>query len=198
MTSLVLHRITKASPDIEEMLPRILSLSNEIFGSSPELTKYAALAVWRDRLRLPGAFIVYLAPSPAPHLLVASGIAPDDESSHPSLHATASSPVAFLFAQPRTHAPPLASGVKQTVHIWLAGVLPARRRAGNLGRLVRTAEAAAAAGVLTVSTVPERYPDMWWWLTRRGWVVERQIGGGKVLLVKTLASVGNGTGDTVV
>ena len=66
-----------------------------------------------------------------------------------------------------------------STHIWIAGVLPAYRKAGCLSRMVAALDDVEH---LTVCTYPARFPDMWAWLNRRGWVQERKLDGGRVLL----------------
>lgn len=187
MPSLVLFKLTSASNDVEETLQRIFTLSNEVFGSTPGSSKYSNLEVWKKRLALPGAFILYLAPSSAAQeaLSIASLLRTDGLS--PVAASTPRTPVAFLFLHPQTHPYTLSMDVTDTLHLWLAGVASQQRRKGHLGRLIREAEDIAGTGaVLTTCTIPERFSDMWWWLTRRDWIVERQLEHSKVLLAKTL------------
>ncbi|KZT65515.1 hypothetical protein DAEQUDRAFT_731331 [Daedalea quercina L-15889] len=155
--SLILHRCT-ADDKLSTTLEKILRLSNSIFGTEPQ-SKYASFDEWKRRLSAPGSVVVYLAPQTSPAL-----------------------PVAFLFTHPRHHSPPLAHGETDSLHIWLAGVTPEKRKEGCLATMV------AALGfipVLTVCTTPDVYPDMWRWLMGRGWSVERELSGGKVMLSKT-------------
>ena len=144
------------------MLPRILSLSNTIFSAEPT-SKYASLPEWQIRLAKPSSLIVFF-----------TALGNDAE-------LAGVEPIAFVFAHPRVQSPPLHDGTTESLHIWLAGVLPRWRKAGCLGRLV-DALAPGPGRHLTVSTVPAVYPDMWSWLQKRGWMVERELSEGKFLL----------------
>lgn len=84
-----------------------------------------------------------------------------------------------MFAIPRVTEPPLRNGRAESTHIWLAGVLHEWRKGGCLARMVRELDGIEQ---LTVCTYPTRFPDMWRWLTHRGWVQERELADGKVLL----------------
>jgi len=154
-TTLELHRLEYGSPELANVLPEVLRLSNAIFGAAPH-SKYASLEEWKRRLSSPGSVITYLSPPASP-----------------------THPVAFLFAHPRHHTPPLAGGETDSLHVWLAGVLSERRKEGCLARMMA---ALGSSRVLTVCTTPDTYPAMWKWLTGRGWSVERELGGGKMML----------------
>ncbi|KAH9916636.1 uncharacterized protein B0H18DRAFT_1037845 [Fomitopsis serialis] len=154
-STLELHRLDYGSPELANVLPEVLRLSNAIFDTDPH-SKYASLEEWTRRLSAPGSIIAYLSPPSSP-----------------------AHPVAFLFAHPRRHTPPLAGGETDSVHVWLAGVLPERRKEGCLARMVAVL---GSAQVMTVCTTPDAYPVMWKWLMGRGWSVERDLGGGKVML----------------
>jgi hypothetical protein len=93
----------------------------------------------------------------------------------------ADKPVAFLFAHPRTHLPPLQDGTIESMHIWLAGVLPEWRKSGCLQRMTREVVTDPEL-TYTVCTTPSIFPDMWPWLLKRGWRQERDLGEGKVML----------------
>ena len=161
MSSSAISRLTSESPNLDDMLPRVVTLSNAIF--LPDTTsKYASIVYWRTRLAEPASVILYL---------MATSLEGSDE------------PVAFLFAHSRTHTPPLHNGTTESLHIWLAGVLPDRRRGGLLGKLVEELSATADRR-LTVCTYPSVFSDMWHWLQRREWYVERELQEGKVLLSK--------------
>ncbi|CCM01105.1 uncharacterized protein FIBRA_03153 [Fibroporia radiculosa] len=153
--SLELHRLTASSQNVAEMLPTLLALSNSVFSADLG-SKYASLGEWRKRLASPAAVIIFLAPSASPDR-----------------------PVAFLFAHDRAHESPLSHGERQSLHVWLAGVLPERRAEGCLSKMMSALD---TAPVLTVCTTPAEYQDMWGWLTRRGWATERELDGGKVML----------------
>ena len=153
-SALQLHKL--ASPD-DPLLPTVLALSNAIFNTDPsEDATHGSLAEWQARLARPSSFIVYLAP-------------PTE---------AAPQPVAFLFMIPRITNPPLRNGVIESTHIWLAGVLPEWRRGGCLATMVAALD---DIDPLTVCTYPSRFPNMWAWLNRRGWVQERELGEGKVM-----------------
>jgi len=152
--ALELQQLDPSSP---ELLQRVLELSNTIFCATPD-SKYASIAVWRERFSHTASVILYL-----------------------SRPQTPDRPVAFLFAYPKTHVPALSGGESETLHIWLAGVIPERRKEGCLARMI---SALPSLSALTVCTRPADYPDMWNWLIKRGWTVERDMGGGKVMLSK--------------
>ncbi len=154
-TELELHRIH--SPE-DQSLPNILALSNFIF-SADATTKHGSLLYWQSHLTHPSSFIVYLAPASTPD-----------------------KPVAFVFIIPRTNSPPLRNGASDSLHIWLAGVLPDCRKGGCLTRLVQEL---GGAEILTVCTYPTRFPNMWRWLVGRGWVQEREFDDGKILLSRS-------------
>ena len=155
------HCMTAKSSCVTSVLPTVLRLSNRIFNASPQ-SKYASFDEWNRRLSISGAVIVYLAPR-SDHTI----------------------PVSFLFAHPRLHAPPLVCGEENSLHIWLAGVLPERRKEGCLARMVESLHSQRSSR-LSICTTPELYPDMWRWVTARGWTVERELGGGKVMLSRSL------------
>ncbi|KAI0676117.1 hypothetical protein C8Q78DRAFT_369688 [Trametes maxima] len=141
---------------VDENVSNVLALSNLIFGVDGRTdVKHGSLSSWRNRLSHPSSFILYLAPASNPN-----------------------EPVAFLFVVPRQHDPPLWSGATDGIHIWLAGVLPEWRAAGCLARMVRELD---DVDTLTVCTFPSRFPAMWNWLTRRGWLQEHEFSDGKVL-----------------
>ncbi|KAI0630646.1 hypothetical protein C8Q77DRAFT_1062937 [Trametes polyzona] len=149
---LQLHRIT--TPD-DDNIGRVLTLSNAIF-SADESTKHGSLSYRRDQLSHPSSFIIYLTPTTSP---------PND-------------PVAFLFVLPRNYDPPLHNGATEGLHIWLAGVAPEWRAAGCLTTMVNELN---DIGVLTVCTYPLRFPLMWKWLSRRGWLPEQEFADGKIM-----------------
>ncbi|KAI0690877.1 hypothetical protein C8T65DRAFT_671115 [Cerioporus squamosus] len=154
-TELALHRIH--SPE-DKNLPNVLALSNTIFSADGS-TKHGSLPYWQHHLSHPSSFVVYLAPA-----------------------SSLDKPIAFLFLIPRTNSPPLKNGANDSLHIWLAGVLPECRKGGCLTRLVQELD---AANVLTVCTYPTRFPNMWRWLVGRGWVQEREFDDGKIMLSRS-------------
>jgi len=165
MASTKLHILTSQSPDLEFTLPGIIAFSNAIFSADPT-TKYGSLSYWKERLSHPSSVIIYLTPT---------------DTGDPEEDITS---VGFLFAHPRTHTPPLEAGQAETLHIWLAGVSPKWRNGGCLAKMVDAIPAGNGFELLTVCTTPGKFPDMWKWLQKRGWKVERDMGEGKVLLSK--------------
>ncbi|RPD57207.1 hypothetical protein L226DRAFT_536633 [Lentinus tigrinus ALCF2SS1-7] len=154
-TELELHRID--SPN-DENLPRVLTLSNAIFSADGS-TKHGSLPYWQNHLKHKSSSIIYLTPVTA-----------------------SDNPVAFLFLIPRSTTPPLKNGASNSLHVWLAGVLPECRTGGCFTRLMNELN---DVDQLTVCTFPTRFPDMWRWLTSRGWVQERELDEGKVLLSRS-------------
>ncbi|KAI0364682.1 hypothetical protein BV20DRAFT_825465 [Pilatotrama ljubarskyi] len=141
------------SPD-DENLERILALSNSIFSPDGS-TKHSSLQHWRNQLSHPSSFIVYLVPSTGP-----------------------TEPVAFAFVEYRAHDSPLKSGAAESLHVWLAGTSPHWRKTGCLTRLFQELR---GIETLTICTIPARFPDMWKWLTRRGWIQEQELAEDKVM-----------------
>lgn len=158
---LKVHTLTADAADLDEILPKVLSLSNAIFNAEPD-SKYASETFWRDRLSHSSSSIVYVS-------------APDT-----------AEPVGFLFIHPRTHSPPLRTGETEAPHIWLAGVLPEWRKAGCLAKMI-DAMSPRYTGRVTICTIPSRFTDMWAWLRKRGWEVERDALEGRILLSKVLS-----------
>nr|VWP01810.1 Multicopper oxidase [Ganoderma boninense] len=150
-TDLTLHTIH--SPD-DPQLADILALSNRIF-SADSTTKHSSLSYWQNQLTHPVSRILYLAPASAP-----------------------ARPIGFIFVIPRIADPPLKSGATDSVHVWLAGVLPEWRKAGCLTRMIQELE---SIDQLTICTYPSRFPNMWRWLSSRDWTQERDFEDGKVL-----------------
>lgn len=161
MCLLAVHSLASSSPNVDAALLQILALSNAIFSAQPD-SKYASLAIWRERLSHQDAQLIYLT------------------------LADATEPIAFLFAHPRLHDPPLpVSSTTESLHVWLAGVLPEYRKHGCLA-LMMAKLAMHAARPLTVCTTPATYPDMYRWLVRNGWLEERGLADGKLMLAKVL------------
>ncbi|KAI0765629.1 hypothetical protein BD413DRAFT_163623 [Trametes elegans] len=156
IASLNLYRIDSSD---DGRVENILTLSNFIFAAD-DSTKHGSLPYWRRSLSHPSAFILFLASESRPD-----------------------TPVAFLFVIPRTYNPPLRSGATDGLHIWLAGVRPTFRSAGCLTTMVRQL---GNIGTVTVCTFPSRFPDMWNWLTRRGWLLEQELEEGKVMFSRPL------------
>ncbi|KAI1791919.1 hypothetical protein LXA43DRAFT_1009855 [Ganoderma leucocontextum] len=138
-------------------LAGILALSNRIF-SSGRATKHASLAYWQNQLTNPVSRILYLIPAFTPE-----------------------QPIGFIFLIPRTTQPRLKNGAIDSVHIWLAALLPEWRKAGCLTRMIQELD---GVDQLTICTYPSRFPNMWRWLNSRGWVQEREFEDGKVLLTR--------------
>lgn len=153
------HWLLPDSPILEETLPKIMTLSNDILTPEPG-SKHESVTRWREHLSHPTSAIVYL-----------------------SLDSDDAIPYGFLFVYPRNHAQPLSSGATESLHIWMAGVSPSHRRTGALQRMTE-ALFSKYTGVATVCTIPSRFPDMWAWLIKRGWTVERDLEDGKILLSK--------------
>lgn len=155
-----LYKLTKNSPDYADTLKRILSLSNRIFNNTDPKDKHASPSFWHERMAQPASLILYMT----------SGNQEVEE------------PVAFLFAHLRTHEPVLSSGHSQSLHIWLAGASPDYRKNGCLGRMMDELWKSSDQQQLTICTIPPVFPNMWNWLRRRNWVVERDAEGGRILL----------------
>lgn len=159
------HTLRINSPDVDQALPQILSLSNEIFQPETQ-SKHTSLDVWNERLSSPSSIIFYI---------TRSGVAPP---------TNVEDAIAFLYAHPRVNIPPLHNGEVETLHIWLAGVRPECRRMGLLRKMVdRLLQ--TEMGTVTICTIPPRFPDMWAWLIKRGWAVERDAREGRILLSKS-------------
>jgi hypothetical protein len=151
----------------EDTIVNILYLSNAIFDSNPD-SKYASLNLWKERLSDPSSMIISMTSLPE-----------------------CEKPIAFVFAYPRSHAKPLASGLRKSMHIWLAGVQKDFRGRKCLDTMVDelrhsmdredATKGTKVAQMLTICTIPARYPSMWHWLQSRKWTVEGQT-GDKVLL----------------
>lgn len=151
-TPLHIRRID--TPD-DENIERVLAMSNDIFAVTDSTDKHGSLPYWRNHLSHPSSFIIYLASSIQPDL-----------------------PVAFIFVIPRQYDPPLTNGAVRGLHIWLAGVSPEWRTAGCLTRMIRELD---DIDTLSICTFQLRFPLMFDWLTRRGWLQEQKFPDGKVL-----------------
>ncbi|KAI0706145.1 hypothetical protein BC835DRAFT_9393 [Cytidiella melzeri] len=161
------HVLNRASTNLAAILPEVLSLSNEIFSADPS-TKYASLQYWTEQLSHDSSTIIYL-----------TSIASDGQDGD----SYTSKPIAFLFVHPRAHSLPLKHGGKETLHLWLAGVLPEWRKMGCLERMTSLVMTDPSL-TYTVCTTPSRFPVMWAWLLKRGWKHERDLGEGKIMLSK--------------
>lgn len=151
-TPLRIHRID--TPD-DENIERVLAMSNAIFAVTDSNDKHGSLPYWRNHLRHPSSFIIYLA----------SNIQPDI-------------PIAFIFVIHRQYDPPLTNGAVDGLHIWLAGVSSEWRTAGCLTTMIRELDDIAT---LTICTFQSRFPLMFSWLNRRGWLQEQKFPDGKVM-----------------
>ncbi|KAI0347851.1 hypothetical protein BDW22DRAFT_22356 [Trametopsis cervina] len=160
------HILRRDSVDLDTTLPHVLALSNEIFSAEPG-TKYTSLVYWKEQLSHDISAIIYLT------------------TSEPKASSIPSNPrpIAFLFAHPRTHSPPLKDGTRETLHIWLAGVLPEQRKMGCLGKMMQEL-IKDSTSLHTICTTPSRFPDMWTWLCKRGWQREKDFEEGKIMLSK--------------
>ena len=158
------HRLVSSSKDVDATLPILLQFSNVVFSANTT-SKHTTLAVWRERLSLPSSAILYI---------TSTGQSPPTRPEEV---------IAFLFVHPRTHSPPLSTGETETLHIWLAGVQPEQRRLGLLRKMMDDLFT-RVTGRVTICTIPDRFPNMWGWLTKRGWEVERNATEGRILLSK--------------
>jgi GNAT superfamily N-acetyltransferase len=146
-------------------LQPILDLSNKIFSAevSTEATHHSSLVEWQRRLSYSQSAIVTAAL--------------DAESSQ--------QPVGFIFAHPKQH----TLNAEPVLHIWLAGVLPECRGGGVFHRLMTLVEVHAlqfGAERISVATYPNKFEKMYSILSKTGWEVTTDLGGGKVLLMKSL------------
>lgn len=180
---LVLHRLTRYSPDVDETLAALFALSMNIFPPDPSSSPRTSSQMehWHSRLEHPSSSIIYL--------------------------SLASAPVALLCIYPRTHDPPIThadlhseEGIHTTVHVWLAGVREDMRARGCLAWMMRELQSdvlcapgpadmhTSSVSVVTICTSPAKFGTMWAWLRKRGWAVEREFPDvpGKVQLVRIL------------
>lgn len=167
---LALHRLTHNSPDIDTILPSLFALSLEIFPPDPTRSPRTSedVQTWWSRLEHPSSSIIYISPTAYP-----------------------TKPIALIGVYPRQHEPALRlpgsdhTEVQESMHVWLAGVREDMRARGCLGLMMREFEDEGAP-VLTVCTFPSTFPNMWAWLRKRGWTVEREFEDvpGKVQLIK--------------
>jgi hypothetical protein len=170
--AIVLNRLTGRSPELETVLPELISLSKTIFPSDPLAPARTSEreGIWRERLEDPTSSIIYL-----------------------TLASDTSKPVALLCVYPRSHVPPLnipytnsstqgkGAIVGESMHIWLAGVREDVRKHGCLATMMHELD---NLEVVTICTFPEKFGNMWRWLTKRGWQVERDFGNGKIQLIR--------------
>jgi GNAT superfamily N-acetyltransferase len=168
----VYHTLYADAP--EPLLQAVLDLNNQIFGVDPTrpVSHHGSLSEWRDRLDEPLSIITYATIS-----LVNKELPPGAE--------VGDGPAGFIFAHPKIHPGESAP----TLHIWLAGVLPASRGTGMFQGLMRTIEDHAAKNavkILSVATFPAKFGKMYSILLKTGWTREQDLGNGKVLLFKEL------------
>lgn len=171
----------------DAVVASILHLSNSILGGSESESHRTSLEIWKTRLSDPASTIVYIVPRP-------SG---DDRFATVPLRSSTytpagsrMTPVAFIFAYPRSHPEPLRDGSSRSLHIWLAGVSEEYRGRRCLGAMVnalmeleKNRQGSPSLPTLTVCTSPTRFPSMWAWLkTRTQWVLEKEWDDGKVML----------------
>ncbi|KAI0782798.1 hypothetical protein C8Q75DRAFT_786177 [Abortiporus biennis] len=154
--TILVHNSGEAAIQLENVIPSVLEFSTFLFNSPPD-SKYASIALWTERLSQPNSQLIHLTAEPTGNV------------------------VAFLFAHPKTHSVLLDDGQTHSLHIWLAGVDPVWRRGGCLQRMVDSINVTSEK-TLTICTIPSRFPDMWRWLQKRGWKVERELEEGKFLL----------------
>ncbi|KAL0945943.1 hypothetical protein HGRIS_012222 [Hohenbuehelia grisea] len=178
------------------IIERLISLSNTIFqiddskskNASGDVVKYSSPAEWKRRLALRngrGLIVACMEPEHETQSSCSTGTAEEKSQIQEADDAGFGKPIGFLFAHPRSHSDePLTNGALETMHIWLAGVLPEFRRQGLLEQMVvkLMEEMMGIEENLTVCTVPARFPAMWGWLKGRGWAVEKEIAPGKFLL----------------
>lgn len=110
-TAIHLHTLRTNHSDLEQILYKIISLSNTIFDADPD-SKYASVDLWKSRLLNPLSVITYFTAEAG------------DE------------PIAFAFVHPREFPHPLQGGENDSLHIWLAGVHEDFRRRRCLDRMV--------------------------------------------------------------
>lgn len=163
----------------------ILHLSNSIFNFNPESESHrTSLEEWQRRLTDPASSIIYLVSHPDDRFPTSLG-------NEQSTLLPTMTPVAFLFAYPRSHLEPLKNGSSQSLHIWLAGVSEGHRGRRCLDTMVnalielekkRRGLRSSSMPTLTICTSPSRFPSMWAWLKKRTrWTLEKEWDGGKVM-----------------
>ncbi|KAJ8522058.1 hypothetical protein ONZ45_g1317 [Pleurotus djamor] len=195
-----IHVLRYEDRERDSKVAQIVRLSQTIFADTPGTaygSHYASADEWLRRLSMPGAHIVYISRT---HV-------------EPTSFEKVMRAVAFVFVHPRRHdESPLQGGVLESAHIWIAGVSPGERNKGLLAEMVARVEAEVRGDIrdgvctgvarmettgnsplteewrtvmLTVCTMPSKFPAMWAWLQARNWNVEREM-KGKVLLSKAL------------
>lgn len=129
-------------------LQRVLDLSLEIFEAEPNARDggnlhYSCLDEWSKRLEHSDARIFY------------------------AEDAKSGNAVAFLFVHPRYN----AHFEVTALHVWLAGVTCSHRRCGLLSLMMESCRSHARSNftILTISTVPEKFPVMKNYLDSSGW-----------------------------
>lgn len=170
----------------DAVVASILQLSNSIFNPESESHR-TSFEEWKKRLSDPASSIVYLVPQ---HNRSPASFGSDGQLSQIPL-----TPVAFLFAYPRSHPEPLKNGSSQSLHIWLTGVLEEYRGRKCLDTMVnalidlenrRRGSESSSMLELTICTAPSRFPSMWAWLrARTRWVLEKEFEDGKIMLSLT-------------
>ena len=177
----------------DSTIASILQLSNSIFSPEPG-SHYTSLEEWKRGLSDPASSIIYLVPQPDQ----SPASSRDNQSPIPP-------PVAFLFAHPKSHPEPLKNGSSQSLHVRLAGVLEEYRGRGCLDTMVNALidleerrRGSSPMPTFTACTIPSKSPLMWaWWRARTGWVLEKELDGGKVLLsLSSTTSQLSGTSST--
>jgi GNAT superfamily N-acetyltransferase len=166
LTTTPSYHALNANATSDELQP-LVDLNNLIFKNSTDVSDSAShhgsLAEWQKRLNDPFSTLVYA-----------------------TLPSTGANPVGFIFAHPKQH----ARAFDPTLHIWLAGVLPASRGTGMFhGMMKQVEDHAREKGIktLSVATFPAKFEKMYSILTKTGWDGEQDLGDGKVLLIKVLS-----------
>jgi hypothetical protein len=168
-----LYYIRGSDLDVEkqQIIPELAALSGRIFNTPPN-DRHSSTEEWLKRLSShPQATIIYVLES--------------IEIPHPN-------PVALLFAFP--------SG--ERMHVWIAGVRADHRKEGLLSQMMtllekqckehlennnlRDLSTGEAITLFSICTYPDKFTDMWDWLRKRGWTVEKDEGQGKIRLIKSL------------
>lgn len=224
------HILTLSSPDLEDKLPILQRLARQVFEPETPEAEYDArpsterplqLETWRERLKGKGAALLYVTNQDLSH---AEGEVKGNTTRTEDDTSTDSKPtkegervVAFFSAHPRLHHSGSASSLLSSAsaegelngesspsyHIYLAAVHPSARGGGLFPLLLEaTKKRAREEGypVLTVATIPERFPRMYGILSREGsgWEVlewkdaEESKGMKKVVMWMRLDGAGGG------
>lgn len=190
------HILTSSSPDFEDKLPAIQHLARQVFEPEISEAEYDArpttapqlqLETWKERLKGKGAALFYVTNQDLSRSAENSkgNVTGNEGNASTDSKATKEGEriVAFFSAHPRlqpgsatltTSVLPeseLNSENSTSYHIFLAAVHPSTRGAGLFPLLLEaTKKRAREEGyrVLTISTIPERFPRMYGILSREG------------------------------